>query len=399
MTVRGHGISPAAFGGTPMHRIVLACAVGACLFSVGFTTRDDLAGRVENVERALGNARGNAVPRVELAALEDQLAALRAELEAGAEDDTARRLTRLQEALVAAHTEVARQAARIAELEAVAAEVQRIDEIETGARTRVDGLVRALEATTSIALETRDELGRVRGHLAADNTEQWQAMVGPTVQLAGDTTVGSGVLLPSRPVEGEPDRFRTPLLTAWHVVRDIRADALDADAPIPVFLRDANGERTEYGARLLDHDAPLDAALLVIETDHPFAVGALLPTRERLRTARVFDPIVAVGCPLGNDPIPTRGQLTDLHHRVGDEHFWMISAPTYIGNSGGGLYAQGTHELVGIFSKIYTHGAIRPTVIPHMGLATPLESFYDWIDAGDVARVVEAHGGAAIVLR
>ncbi|MEM8713654.1 MAG: trypsin-like peptidase domain-containing protein, partial [Planctomycetota bacterium] len=146
-------------------------------------------------------------------------------------------------------------------------------------------------------------------------------------------------------------------------------------------------------------DTPLDAALLVLDSKEEFANGALLPTRERLRTARVFDNIVAVGCPLGNDPIPTRGHLSDLFHSVGSERFWMISAPTYIGNSGGGIYSGTSHELLGIFSKIYTHGAIRPTVIPHMGLVTPLEEFYDWLDSAQIAEVVEGDGSAMIVLR
>ncbi|MEO1695734.1 MAG: trypsin-like peptidase domain-containing protein [Planctomycetota bacterium] len=384
-----------------MHRIVLACAVVACLLTVALPNRseDELAARLASVERSVGDVRDRAVGEAEVAALEARLGELQEAL-ADRPDalDGTRRLAAVQGALEKAHTVVADQAARIEELERLAREVGRIEELGTGAQGRVEGLVRALEATTSIALETRDELGRVRSRIGADNEALWDAMVGPTVQLAGETTVGSGVLLPSRPVD-DGARFETVLLTAWHVVRDIRADALDADAPIPVFVRDEHGTKQEFGARLVDHDAPLDAALLVIETDEPFAVGALLPTRERLAAARVFDPIVAVGCPLGNDPIPTVGQLTDLHHLVGGAEFWMISAPTYIGNSGGGLFAKDSHELVGVFTKIYTHGAIRPTVIPHMGLATPLEAFYDWIDAGEAARVVEAHGSAAVVLR
>jgi hypothetical protein len=58
----------------------------------------------------------------------------------------------------------------------------------------------------------------------------------------------------------------------------------------------------------------------------------------------------------------------------------MISAPTYIGNSGGGIFDAQTHELLGIFSKIYTHGNLRPTVVPHMGLVTPLITVYDWLE-------------------
>jgi hypothetical protein len=58
----------------------------------------------------------------------------------------------------------------------------------------------------------------------------------------------------------------------------------------------------------------------------------------------------------------------------------MINAPTYIGNSGGGIFDSRTHELLGIFSKIYTHGSLRPTIVPHMGLVTPMTRVYDWME-------------------
>ena len=67
---------------------------------------------------------------------------------------------------------------------------------------------------------------------------------------------------------------------------------------------------------------------------------------------------------------------------------WMISAPTYIGNSGGGIFRVADHRLVGIFSKIYTHGSARTTIVPHMGLATPLPVIYEWLDrSGHTARL------------
>jgi hypothetical protein len=58
----------------------------------------------------------------------------------------------------------------------------------------------------------------------------------------------------------------------------------------------------------------------------------------------------------------------------------MINAPTYIGNSGGGIFDAQTHELIGIFSKIYNYGTSRPTVVPHMGLVVPLTKVYAWLD-------------------
>jgi hypothetical protein len=58
----------------------------------------------------------------------------------------------------------------------------------------------------------------------------------------------------------------------------------------------------------------------------------------------------------------------------------MINAPTYYGNSGGGIFNGETHELIAVFSKIYTHGSTRPIVIPHMGLAVPMTLVYPWLD-------------------
>jgi hypothetical protein len=69
----------------------------------------------------------------------------------------------------------------------------------------------------------------------------------------------------------------------------------------------------------------------------------------------------------------------------------MISAPTYIGNSGGGIFDAESHELLGIFSKIYTHGSVRATIVPHMGLVTPLEKIYDWFETTEYGYL--AQGG------
>ena len=58
----------------------------------------------------------------------------------------------------------------------------------------------------------------------------------------------------------------------------------------------------------------------------------------------------------------------------------MVSTPAYFGNSGGGVFLAETCELIGIFSKIYTHGTYQPQVITHMGLAVPINVIHDWLD-------------------
>jgi len=146
---------------------------------------------------------------------------------------------------------------------------------------------------------------------------------------------------------------------------------------------------------MVAYDVPLDIALLELDTHEPVPCGARLASRERVAAVRIFDAVYAVGCPLGNDPIPTAGEVAATRHEVDGALYWMISAPTYIGNSGGGIFDADSHELVGIFSKIYTHGAMRSTIVPHMGLVTPLSIVYEWLDEVGQSQVVDlqAPGG------
>ena len=245
------------------------------------------------------------------------------------------------------------------------------------------------------------ELGeKLDSSLAApDNERLWGDLVGPVVQLIGDTTVGSGVLLESRPLaEGG---YATNVLTAWHVVRDIYGKPDNTDAPVPVKVYAPDGTWRNLTAHLLVRDVALDLALLLVDSKEALPFGARLAPRNELEAIRTFDGIYAVGCPLGNDPIPTVGEVATTHHEIDGAKYWMISAPTYIGNSGGGIYAARSHDLVGIFSKIYTHGSTRSTIVPHMGLMTPLSVVYDWLDKTEYAfleakaPVAEAQTAAA----
>lgn len=403
-----------------MNVIAIVSAAGALTFlTMGVTRQAGLEGRLATMEEAASRSRTSLQGVGQIEALQARIDALTDQLttEPSGTDaaeivaDLSDEVSLLQAELTEAKAALAKQAAELATVEALARKADRIDEVQAGVETRWGGFTEALEAQAVLVEATRHELDGVRAQISesGDTTfasgdapsrgDAWTDMVGPTVQLAGDATVGSGVILKSQPIAGTDGDHQTLLLTSWHVVRDIRADSVDEDAPIPVMLRDAFGNKRNLTATLVAYDAPLDSALLRVDSTEAFPVGAALPTRERLKNARVFDSIVAVGCPLGNDPIPTRGHLSDLYHTVSSERFWMISAPTYIGNSGGGIYSGDSHELLGIFSKIYTHGAIRPTVIPHMGLVTPLEEFYDWIDGSQIAEVVESGGQANILLR
>lgn len=332
--------------------------------------------------------------QAELAALRDRsqsaIAQLRDATAAGARrEEIDLRLCQLESELRQAEGELALERARSAELaqalpEAIDARVAPIAGRIDANRAELDALVRKSSETT---LSTRAELARIEQAIPreAPAAELWDDLLGPTVQVSGEESVGSGVLLRSTPANG--GGWRTHVLTAWHVIRDLHPDEDTGRVSVPVTVYSRDGSIEPLTAQLVKRDAELDVALLVLETRDALPHGARLASRETLRQMQVFEPVWAVGCPLGNDPIPTAGTLSDTHHHVDGLRYWMISAPTYIGNSGGGVFHGRTRELVGIFTKIYTHGSVRPTVVPHMGLATPLETVYDWLEHEGVAGV------------
>ena len=289
------------------------------------------------------------------------------------------------------------------QLEALAQEMNRaqrsLTDLESGVEARWTGLSRTVDATAALAEKTRDELGVLNVNLAGhDEGLCWREMVGPTVQLEGEASVGSGVLLESKPVEGEDGSFETLLLTAWHVVRDIRAGSERQDPPIRVAVYlEAGGVRHET-AELLVYEPDLDVALLRLKTSDELPWVAILPTREELRGMHTFRDICAVGCPLGNNPIPTRGEIAQTDHFIDGHLFWMINAPTFVGNSGGGVYDDQSHALLGILSKIYTHGSLRRTVVPHMGLVVPMPQVYDWLEGSGFASLVPADVGRKLTV-
>jgi hypothetical protein len=380
-----------------MQRMLFAGVLGAVLLSLGVVQKSSLESRLDSLERAAPARDGALASEVER--LIGELSSLRAELDAARGDDQV--ATQLDARIAAVGTALgdAMQLLEIQDerlgqvgeqmtaLQGASATEDRLTALERGVELRWNGLSQTMEATAQLAREAR-----ARAESAGPSpAERWERTLGPTVQLAGETTVGSGVLLESRPLTD--GTFETLLLTCWHVVRDIQADGRGPDSPIPVSIYAPDGSKLERQARVIGANVDIDACLLRLESVEAVPHGAWLPSRARLAHSSVYDAIVAVGCPLGNDPIPTLGNVSSMHHEVDGNRFWMISAPTYIGNSGGGIFGAADHRLLGLFSKIYTHGSIRPIIVPHMGLVTPLAEVYDWLEARDLARIEERPDG------
>lgn len=380
--------------------VIFVMATGS-LFSIARDRMQSLESQVETMgllAQNAGRVQSDSLEQMdaEFSALVDQLAELRTELamriaEAEGDDRLSSELLSLDERMTELNLALEDQAGSLRELkdDVVAVKTEelpalksereaRLAEREARLAERYDALRNIMDSTRQVAEASMAQVDEVKRMATEERDlgQMWRELVGPVVQLAGDSSVGSGVLLESEPVEGG---YRTLIMTAWHVVRDILEDAEDDDAPIPVAIYREDGSITNEFADVTCHNVNLDAAVLTLRSTKHFECGARLASRDRLDKVAIFKRIYAVGCPLGNDPIPTKGEVATCSHEIDGSTYWMINAPTYIGNSGGGIFDGETHELLGIFSKIYTHGSLRPTIVPHMGLVTPLDRVYDWL--------------------
>lgn len=218
----------------------------------------------------------------------------------------------------------------------------------------------------------------LRQKVSRNSPSMTSEMLGPTVQLSGDETVGSGTVIASLP--HKDGGFETFVLTANHVVRNILADSprLKKEG-ITVTIYKGRKE-THRKCDVVCRNPQHDLALVKLRGTKRVHAVAKLVAQDRVDKLELWTPIYAVGCPLGNDPIPTGGFLSSLENTVRGTKYWMINAPTYYGNSGGGIFDGDSHELIAVFSKIYTHGSTRPVVIPHMGLAVPMSLVYSWLE-------------------
>lgn len=201
----------------------------------------------------------------------------------------------------------------------------------------------------------------------------------PVFQIVGDEAVGSGVLVQRGRDERGPYYLA---LSCYHVLRDIVAEAPKAQLADFRFRLDFDqleDAPRDVRARLLFEDEARDLALLRIDTPRDLGPVARIAPLARAENVQPFTPVYTVGCPLGTGVQATLGEVTRSNWTVDGQPYWMVSSPAYFGNSGGGVFLAESHELAGIFSKIYTHGSYRPQVVTHMGLAVPLPALHAWL--------------------
>ena len=277
------------------------------------------------------------------------------------------------------------RAATAQKLEAIADRLDRLDGrlsrpdkgIETLA-TRMDTLASEIAGTDGTLRGLRDAVARLRKDASRDAALLDRSILRPSVQVVGRGGVGGGTVIRS---EAESDGvYGTYIVTAFHVLQKVTEhDPAGPRKPVQVKIYADGGDTETVDSDLLIHDERRDLALLKLRATKHYPIAARLAARERIRETSVFTPIYAVGCPLGHDPLPSFGEITTLRKEVNGERFWMMSAPTIFGNSGGGVFHRETLEMIGVSAMICTFDNPVSTPVPHLGILVPLDSVYDWL--------------------
>jgi S1-C subfamily serine protease len=299
----------------------------------------------------------------------------------------------LEQTLAATSRDTQQALALKREIEAAQEEVERITDGFLETKDLVNTyLAEAREKEVqaqAIYSKTQESLASLAEQITPDTVEMTRSMLAPTVQLNGEDTVGSGTLVFSG-TNSKNGKIESYVLTSYHVVRNILSDLprsrRDKGIDVTIYLGE---KRIDVKGEMEIYNATIDAALVKLKTDRIFPNVARTLPKPLQSEVNLWDPVIAVGCPLGNDPVPTNGSISSLANVLSGSNYWMINAPTYFGNSGGGVYLADSHQLIGVFSKIYTHGKGNPVVIPHMGLCTPIGLVHDWLAEKEFGHLLE----------
>lgn len=283
---------------------------------------------------------------------------------------------------------------------AITAVNERIDESETISQTNIQNLRGQLYSASSdtqerlaaiekenksnllLTMEGMAKLDKIALDTALNADELNKAMLYPSVQISIGTGIGAGVIVYSRPEAGG-NNFHTYALTAHHVisraVKRIGAIEIRDKVSATVFFQD--GSSTVFQADIVSYNESKDLAILKICSTDEFSNAAEFMPRAELKNIKPFTGLYAIGCPLGNCPMPSSGELMSKSKLINGENFWMMSAPTIYGNSGGGIFIADTGKLIGISSMICVYDNFISIPVAHLGIMVPPDMIYDWLDS------------------
>jgi S1-C subfamily serine protease len=243
--------------------------------------------------------------------------------------------------------------------------------------------------------------------------QKHEQMFYPTVRVRTKKAGGSGTVVYSEKHNGE---VYTYVITNHHVISDSvkvekkwdpvlkrKVDKEILDTVFVEFFRYNNYSHT-VGSFAVEADIVAysevqggqDWALLRVRDKENTAdwVANLFPLDD-IDNVHIFDEVYAVGASLGHPPVASDGHISYMDDEIEHYKYWMSSAPTIFGNSGGAVYRwsgnRKQYEYIGIPSRI----SIQPMgfsadAITHMGYFIPIDRVYTLLDDNDYQFIYDS---------
>jgi len=214
----------------------------------------------------------------------------------------------------------------------------------------------------------------------------------PSVRILAKQTIGSGTIVYSK--NGD-----TYVLTNHHVIEKnieykevwdtvIKKD-VKKDFTSPVELDagrfDDTGRYIASTAVLADiiaYNKEQDLALLKVRDNINYPTATLYPY-DKAESVPLLVPLCCCGAALGQKPIITFGNLNGVQIEIENFEYWLSSAPSIFGNSGGGVFINEDNQwkFLGVPSRVsVVFLGFSGSPVTHMGYFIPVFRIYKWLD-------------------
>jgi S1-C subfamily serine protease len=235
-----------------------------------------------------------------------------------------------------------------------------------------------------------------------DIRQKHEEMLYPCVRVRTDKAGGSGTVVYSQP--DESGQYHSYVLTCEHVVDDLikiekkwdpvtkeerRMEVL-GKPHVEMFyyehLSRCRGSSGQHRAQIVAYDKDEDIALLEVERLlSPMEYVATMYPRDRVEAIHVMDPLWCVGAAMGHEPITTQGMLSFMDQEIDMKNYWMSTAQSIFGNSGGSVYRlseeRRRYEFLGMPARItVSMYGFSADAVTHMGFFVPITRLYDVLE-------------------
>ena len=243
--------------------------------------------------------------------------------------------------------------------------------------------------------------------------QKHEQMFYPTVRVRTKKAGGSGTGVYS---EKYKDEVYTYVITNHHVIADSvhlekkwdpvvkrKVDKEILDTVFVEFFRYNNYSHT-VGSFAVEADIVAysevnggqDWALLRVRDKENTAdwVANMFPLDD-IDNVHIFDEVYAVGASLGHPPVASDGHISYMDDEIEHYKYWMSSAPTIFGNSGGAVYRwsgnRKQYEYIGIPSRISMQPmGFSADAITHMGYFIPIDRVYKLLEDNDYQFIYDS---------